>query len=253
MEGDLHPAHVGHACIDCHEGNSHQVWRMSSAVDLTCWACHGTEHDLTADTRPPNAVCSECHQGSHADQQALLLGILASGEAVEPAAKFMMGITCGSCHPAGAEESRPTQVVLEEACTMCHGPRHATVLRWWTDGMDARLADTRRYLENAERAAGDERGERLLRARESFDVVAGGGAIHNPILAHRLMAEVAEDARSTYVARGALPPGPPYLGAAPELGTCSGCHYDLRMEATGSRFPMTDAFHREVLGRWAGR
>jgi hypothetical protein len=127
------------------------------------------------------------------------------------------------------------------------------VLRWWLDGANARLAETRAFLTGAELAAGTTRSDDLRRARTLLDLLEEGRAVHNPILAHELMGQIAESAQRVYAANTPFPPSPPYLGAPPQLGTCVGCHYDLRMETSGSRMPMNDAFHREVLGRWQSR
>jgi hypothetical protein len=249
---DLHPDHVGTHCGACHEADNHRIEAMSSAVQLECESCHSVEHDVEVDAALlASQTCVECHGGAHQAQQRLLLGIMPDASAAAPAAHFMDGLTCRSCHIQGPETSDAAQRGTDEACVACHRPEYATVLRWWNEGVAERMRLVDRYLAGADRAVagrGDSDPARLAtqQARRLLDLVADAGGQHNLPLTHRIFENAIASASEAYRLAGRGTPPVPALGRPPRQGLCAYCHY--RIAEPGLTERMDDAFHREVVG-----
>lgn len=247
---DLHPEHVGNACADCHEADNHRIEAMSSAVELVCADCHETVHGTDVDHAWLDPVtCTSCHRQTHQGPQRLLLGVLPTGTAANPSDHFMDGLTCRSCHipvgRSGEEAGRGTRA----ACAACHRPEYATVLDWWRQGLEERSRLVDRYLSAAEARTGDDAtsAASLVEARANLDLVRSTGGQHNLRLAHRLFGDALDRAAQAYRNAGLTPPETPQLGRAPRQGLCSYCHY--RLVEPGLSEDMSDAFHREIMGR----
>jgi hypothetical protein len=249
---DLHPDHVGTHCGACHEADNHRIEAMSSAVRLECESCHSVEHDVEVDAALlASQTCVECHADSHQSQQRLLLGILPEASGAAPAAHFMDGLTCRSCHIQGPEASDAAQRGTAEACVACHRPEYATVLRWWNEGVAERMRLVDRYLAGAEGAVSgrsDSDPARLAttQARRLLDLVTDAGGQHNLPLTHRVFEDALASASEAYRLAGRGTPPIPALGRPPRQGLCAYCHY--RIAEPGLTERMDDAFHREVVG-----
>ncbi len=244
---DLHPTHSGIACISCHEADSHRIEAMSSAVDLSCGDCHTQEHGVKVAGGPlTSSQCDACHQTVHRAQQRMLLGILPRGDEAMPSPHFMDGLTCRSCHRAedGGRAS-------SQACVGCHRPEFGDILKWWTEGVDQRMAMVRRYVAGAASAV-EGRGSHdpavlaVQDAQSSLDLIQQGGGAHNIALAHRLFQDALADAGRAYRDVGSQAPTPPSLGRTPRRGICAFCHY--RLPEPGFSQTMPDQFHRDVVG-----
>jgi hypothetical protein len=249
---DLHPVHVGMACTSCHVKDMHEVRAMSSAVELVCSDCHRAAHAVRLDgsAGPASETCAGCHDGVHAPQQRLLLGIRPDGGAM-PSVKFLAGITCRSCHvPPAGPQARPEEPIRGQAtaCAGCHPAEYETVLEWWIDGSRARLQSVGRYVDGAARSLtgrSDSATALLGAARDRVTLVREAGAQHNLELSDRLMREAVELARDGYRAAGESAPAPPDLGRVPHIGMCSYCHYEPGGPWDFEAMP--DDFHRDVL------
>ena len=228
IASDLHPPHRGVGCTSCHEAGLHRIGAMSSAVALQCADCHTAAHDRPVNTVAA-AVCSTCHTSSHSAQQRLVLGLM-EDEAVLPSAKFMMGLTCRSCHvPPGApdapERARRGQAA---ACVACHESAYSKVLQWWIDGLRLRdrtvgsyIAQAKQNLPNAPDTA-----RALLRKSEArLALVRNAGGQHNLELSDGVLRTAVEDVGAAYRLAGRAAPAPPALGNKPHVGMCSFCHY----------------------------
>lgn len=245
---DLHPSHEGLTCTACHQGGSHRVLAMSSAVSLVCADCHGEAHELELSPRGDAAVCLACHPGIHGEQQQLLLGVVPGGRTL-PSTKFMAGLTCRSCHAAEGELAPETPLRGQaQACAGCHLQEYTRVLDWWLEGAARRQREARAYLDRAATGlAGAESDtvRSLLRwADAALVLVEAAGGQHNLELADRIFRESVDRAREAYRVAGRAAPPAPDFGRPPHLGLCSGCHYSVEPWDFGS---MPSRFHREVL------
>jgi hypothetical protein len=228
IASDLHPAHTGVTCTSCHESGLHRIAEMSTAVRLQCADCHTAAHELQV-TQHAAPVCADCHGEVHSAQQRLLLGFVGD-ESVLPSAKFMLGMTCRSCHlppgaPAAVTEPRRGQAA---ACLGCHEPEYRTVLQWWIRGAAAREHLVGAYLERAERdlANAPDTARALIRnAQAALALVREAGGQHNLELADRVFRTSVLHAGNAYRLAGHSAPSPPQLGNTAHVGTCSFCHY----------------------------
>lgn len=250
---DLHPDHTGVACISCHEGGSHRIVAMSSAVDLECTDCHLRVHEVEVPADWPAENCIACHRDSHQDQQRLLLGLAGEGREPVPSEKFMSGMVCRSCHvrdPGAPSPETPTGKA--EACVGCHEPRYATILRWWDQGLRQRATVVKRYVSRGRAdlgaaAGSDSVGILLDDAETRLTLVEDAGGQHNLRLAHRLFVESLARTARAYEAAGRTPPDRPYLGRSPSMGICSYCHY--RLDDPMEFREMPEDFHLRVMNR----
>jgi hypothetical protein len=258
---DLHPGHAGVNCTSCHESGAHQVRAVSSAVDLICTDCHSAAHEIelapwttTADAWTNSDACGVCHEGVHHPQQQLLLGLLPEGPAA-PARKFLVGMTCRSCHiPPVA--GPPVQPIRGQAlsCRSCHEPEYDRVLAWWLEGVERRLRATTAYVRAAEQGLGagmpDSSRVLLTSASRVLALVDSAGGHHNLELSDRVFRESVRRVQDAYRLAGRTAPAPPSLGRPPHLGLCSGCHYSgdqLDMRA------MPSDFHERIVAEQAER
>jgi hypothetical protein len=243
---DLHPLHTAVTCKGCHENVSHRIVAMSSGVTLECTQCHATTHDIRPGERFEPATCNGCHVQVHADEQRLMLGSAPAGLVATPGDKFLVGLTCRSCHVQTADGA-----ATRTNCVDCHSPEYATVLRWWETGSSDRIAQTAAYVDDARAAAGTATAADALVHADAADsllaFVRRGGAAHNLPLAHHALEESLTRAAAVYTASGRAAPVRPNLGRAPRMGQCTYCHYVWREPRFQQDMP--DAFHRSAMSR----
>jgi len=247
---DLHPSHVGEACSACHEADNHRIEAMSSAVDLKCATCHADAHgtDVGHAWLDPG-TCDACHGAEHREPQRLLLGILPNSDGATPSSHFMNGLTCGSCH--GSDAGRGGGATAQ-ACVDCHRSEYATVLKWWTQGLNERTSIVDRYIAAARRAtagrgADDPAVHAVDQARATLTLLSAGRGEHNIPLAQRMFESALAQAAEAYRLAGEKPPLVPSMGRAPRPGLCTYCHYRLQEPVMSEK--MNDAFHRAVVGK----
>jgi hypothetical protein len=252
---DLHPPHSGVNCTSCHAAGAHQVRAVSSAVALICTDCHATAHEVRLapwETSPTawddSDTCNDCHTGVHHPQQQLLLGLLPDGPAA-PARKFLIGMTCRSCHiPPVA--GPPVEAIRGQAlaCRSCHEPEYDQVLAWWLEGVDRRMRATTAYVQTAQRSLGaaapDSSRVLLASTARVLALIDSAGGQHNLELTDRVFRESVQRVQHAYRLAGRPAPPAPALGRPPHQGLCSGCHYsgeplDIRA--------MPADFHRRVV------
>ena len=242
---DLHPSHTGVTCSTCHTDVTHRIVAMSSGVRLDCMQCHAGAHGTAPAAFDP-ATCNACHTGAHAPEQRLMLGSAPAGMAATPGDKFLLGLTCRSCHVP-----TPDGAGTRTSCVGCHPSQYATVLRWWEAGTTQRVADVSRYLAGARAAARDAPADSARAHAAAADsllrFVQLGGPAHNLPLSHRALELALDRAAAAWRAAGRSAPVRPDLGTAPRMGLCSYCHYDWRQ--TRFQLDMPDAFHRRVMQR----
>lgn len=243
---DLHPSHTDVSCSSCHKNVAHRIVAMSSAVELGCTQCHATVHDVARGSEFDAATCNGCHTAAHAAEQRLTLGVAPAGLAAMPGDKFLIGMTCRSCHVQTAEGS-----TTSTSCVSCHSPEYASVLRWWERGSAERIALTRTYVAGAAAAAApagaDSARIHAAAADSLLRFVQEGISAHNMPLSHRALEEALSRASAAYAAAGRTAPAPPDLGRMPRMGQCTYCHYEWREPRF--QLDMPDAFHRRVMSR----
>jgi predicted Fe-S protein YdhL (DUF1289 family) len=248
---DLHPRHVGVTCTACHEGESHRVRAMSSAVQLVCADCHTSAHALPLGNGgwTDDATCTNCHQTVHQQQQRLLLGVLPDAQAA-PSSKFIAGMTCRSCHMRTERALASGDPIRgqAEACAGCHRTEYRQVLDWWLDGTRERTRSVGAYVRRAETdllGGTDSVRAKVAAAGALIRLVEEAGGQHNLELSDRIFRESVQHVRSAYAAAGRVAPQPPTLGSPAHEGMCSFCHYSPDEPWNFRR--MSDSFHREVL------
>lgn len=248
---DLHPSHTTASCVSCHGDGAHRIRAMSSSVALSCVDCHRREHDIEVTAAFPDALtCNRCHTGAHEAQQRMVLGLVADLPTPAPAAKFLAGLTCRSCHQP-TRESDPAVPVRGnvDTCVECHRSEYRVVARWWRDGSAERLRRAMTYARTAEgrlgEGAGPEAAAELAAAGRMLTLVETAGGVHNLRLAHQLLGAASERVGQAYTLAGRAVPPPPALGREPSMGLCSFCHY--RADDQWSFGEMSGPFHRDVL------
>ncbi|HEX6132378.1 MAG TPA: cytochrome c3 family protein [Longimicrobiales bacterium] len=246
---DLHPSHTGVACSSCHEDVSHRIVSMSTGVRLSCTQCHATVHDVPAGMDFEPATCNACHTDVHAAEQRLMLGAAPAGLAAAPSDKFLLGLTCRSCHVQTADGA-----ATRTSCVSCHSPEYATVLGWWERGTAERTAQIAEYIATAfafaRSASGDSARAHAAAADSLLRFVRDGDAAHNLPLSHRALNEALTHAAAAWTAAGRTAPARPDIGRMPRMGQCTYCHYTWREPLFQQDMP--DAFHRRVMRRGEG-
>lgn len=248
---DLHASHTGVTCLSCHEGDTHRIQAMSSAVSLECAQCHLEVHAVQAtETWPSATTCNACHTGTHLPEQELLLGVVAGLPEPHPSAKFLDGLTCRSCHALEPGDD-PTIPVTGSAatCQGCHLEEYDQVLEWWEEGSSDRVAMVQAALR---RARADLRGveaaqPQLDSAAVLVETVEAGGPLHNLRLSHQLLVAATDRLNQAWLDARRSPPPPPDLGREPSMGLCSYCHY--RVNDPWLFEEMSGAFHRQLIRR----
>lgn len=245
---DLHPSHTGVACSSCHDDVSHRIVAMSTGVGLSCMQCHATVHSVPQDIAFDAAACNACHTAVHAAEQRLMLGAAPAGLVAAPSDKFLLGMTCRSCHVQTAGDS-----ATRTSCVGCHSPEYATVLQWWERGSAERTTQTAQYVAAAAafaRTASDSARVHAAAADSLLAYVRQGGAAHNLPLSHRALDEALTRAAAAWSAAGRPAPARPDIGRMPRMGQCTYCHYTWREPLFQQDMP--DAFHRRVMRRGEG-
>lgn len=219
----------------------HRVVAMSSTVRLDCLECHALTHRprLPADTLP-DSTCGDCHRAVHQDAQRMILGVL-PGQALEPSAMFMGGVTCRSCHVVpGQPAPQPgrSRRGSPAACTGCHGGAWNGVLARWGRGYGRRRDMVQSYLAAARRTLGDsaaapEVQRRLEQAAGLMAFVERAGPLHNLPVTDRLLRRALALGREAYAAARRDAPVVPQLGPAVATGTCLSCHYGVEEAFVG--------------------
>ncbi|HSG07838.1 MAG TPA: cytochrome c3 family protein [Longimicrobiales bacterium] len=243
---ELHQEHPQLNCTACHLPEAHSVRAMSTAIDLVCSDCHAEPHATGAPAMGRIGLCDGCHQDAHSDQQRMFLGLVADDVMPVPSEKFLMGLTCRSCHAHedGLEARR--SAAAGASCTGCHESPYSSVLAWWEDGVELRVRNVRSFIAAAERLSAPADPD-LARAGALLDFIDRGRGVHNLTLTHRLLQRAVGLTAGVTAALGAQSLPTPPLGIAPDADLCSNCHYNLRFDAARSPLGMRDAFHRSVL------
>jgi hypothetical protein len=205
----------------------HRIGAMSSAVNLQCADCHDSAHKQPVTSTTQTATCTRCHSNTHSAQQRLVLGFVGN-EPVLPSAKFLMGLTCRSCHePPGGTTAAPRRGQAA-ACVACHEKEFARVLEWWITGVRTRERAVSAYVATAKSAVGarsDSANALLAGADSMLTLVREAGGQHNIELSDLIFRTSVSNAVAAYKLAGRVAPPTPQFGNTPHVGTCSFCHY----------------------------
>lgn len=249
---DLHPVHEGVTCTACHVSGVHQIQAMSSAASLVCADCHRAVHNLEPASLPAPGICGDCHHDVHGPQQHMVLGLVPGLEM--PGTKFLAGVSCRSCHLAGAGEDLDlTQPVraTPAGCAACHGEAYGPIQGWWVNGVRQRHAWVNAFVEGARQqleAGAPDTVVRLLDASSAMlALVAEGGGYHNLELSDRVFRESLRRTQEAYVLAARSPPAPPALGGPPRMGFCTFCHYTIDESWSLQRMPA--GVHEDMVRR----
>lgn len=219
----LHQMHVTDhkvECLECHMEITHAVPAREEAVATPCESCH-----------PPAA--------GHSAVRDLYRGIGAKDVEPRPAAMYLAGIHCESCHTRPGDGHRTADAV---SCMSCHGPRYLTIYRSWQEGLRTRLAALGAGLAAVEGLpASDEaeEGPDLDEARANLRLLESGHPIHNPPYALAIMKKVRADLNELWKARGQEGRPPADWVEAPYESKCLECHFGVELlsgDAFGSEF-----------------
>lgn len=239
----IHDVHSAVGCQRCHESSAHWLTAMKQALELDCRSCHPDTGSLAAIGCDMDRDCLACHEGVHADQQRWLLGLV-DVQTSHAADKFLDGLSCRSCHSRWETRETSGRVarVTSDSCLDCHVTEMRPVFSWWKSGIEQRTALVRQELETASKQLAKSRD--LDRAEALLADVATDRGFHNPVLTHDALVEAQAAIRAAYASASLPEPSFANLGAAPERGLCSSCHYDPSQETSLEN--MDDALHQRL-------
>jgi nitrate/TMAO reductase-like tetraheme cytochrome c subunit len=198
----MHRAHVtDHKvdCLHCHLEIQHRIPKELEAVATRCETCHVG--------------------GSHAPQRDLYVGIGAKDVHPRPAAMYLAGVSCESCHLVTQEGRR---IASEVSCMSCHGAKFMKIYQNWQSTLQSRWQQIAKLL--AESKAFLASSTLLQRAEENFSFVTKAHAVHNPGYASEILLKVYEDIKraleEAQIDRTMEPPWP----QIPYDTRCTACH-----------------------------
>lgn len=122
----LPPRQANEACLSCHKGSSHALWRGSAhdARNMSCASCHSVHNFKSAQaqlkTRTEAETCGSCHKLQA--RKVLRIGHM-------PLAEGKM--ECSSCHnPHGATNVKLLRAGnwINESCVSCHAEKRGPFL-----------------------------------------------------------------------------------------------------------------------------
>lgn len=164
---------------------------------VDCLHCHlEIQHRIPKELEAVATRCETCHVGGgHSPQRDLYVGIGAKDVNPRPAAMYLAGVSCESCHLVTKEGRR---IASEVSCMSCHDAKFFKIYQNWQSALNSRwraiatlLAETKRLLTGQQ--TNDQALRLLQRAEENFSFVTQARAIHNPGYASEIFLKVYED------------------------------------------------------------
>lgn len=176
----LHRTHVTEHkvdCLNCHLEIQHKVPKELEVIATSCETCHVG--------------------GGHSPQRDLYVGIGGKGATPQPAAMYLAGVRCESCHIVSHEGRR---LASDVSCMSCHGAQFSKIYKDWQATLSERLQKTKELLTQVQPLFAALRGaipefaqQNLQRAEENIRFVENAHAIHNPGYASALLWKAYED------------------------------------------------------------
>lgn len=230
-------------CYTCHNdpprlaryGETEFLHRMHvSEHKVECLNCHiEIIHGIPAREEALATECQSCHSpaAGHSAVRDLYRGIGGKGVKPRPAAMYLAGIHCETCHSLPQGEHRRAN---EVSCMACHGPRYLTIYRSWKVGLDKRekgmgmmLQAIKQKFEKSDGRVPQQVGEFLKEAEANLSLVQSGRGIHNPPYAVSLLERAYSDTLSALKAAGETAPLPRPWVEAPYPSDCLRCHFGV--------------------------
>ncbi len=207
----LHRTHVtDHKvdCLNCHLEIQHKVPKELEIIATSCETCHVG--------------------GGHSPQRDLYVGIGGKGAKPQPAAMYLAGVRCESCHIV-AKDGR--KLASEVSCMSCHGASFFRIYQDWQTTLAERLQKTKELLTQTEPiiaafagAVPQSTQHSFQRAQENVLFVEHARPVHNPGYASALLRQAYEDLQRALTELGiekALLA--PWI-EAPYQTKCTACH-----------------------------
>lgn len=236
-------------CYTCHdrverlqEYENHTVIHQVHVTDHTidCLNCHlEIRHGKRDMTQTLELDCRGCHIETHAETQALYVG-LGDGVSSLPDPMFLARVSCIGCHTT---HENNTMMASADTCADCHGETYGHMEEQWQTGamrlvgeIGGRRAQVAREIEmvkgNGVSPDDIATAEALLAsADKNISTITLGNPVHNVKFSERLvMTANAQLAMALGALRGdegiadIAPIGRPN---EPEGGRCLGCHFGI--------------------------
>lgn len=219
----LHRTHVTEHkvdCLNCHLEIQHKVPKELEVIATSCETCHVG--------------------GGHSPQRDLYVGIGGKGVTPQPAAMYLAGVRCESCHIVSHEGRR---LASEVSCMSCHGAKFFSIYQAWQTTLSERLQKTKDLLTQVtpliaafEGAVPQSVHQGLQRAEENIRFVENAHAIHNPGYASALLWKAYEDLQQALNAVGLEEPLPAPWTEAPYQTKCTACHLSAATIVKGTSY-----------------
>lgn len=197
---------------------------------VDCLNCHlEIQHKAPKELEVIATSCETCHVGGgHSPQRDLYVGIGGKGVPPQPAAMYLAGVRCESCHIV-SHEGR--QLASDVSCMSCHGAQFAKIYQDWYETLSQRLQMTRALLTRVqdilialEGLVPPSAKQLLLQAQENVRLVEHGRALHNPGYASALLWRAYEDLQRVLQEMGLAEILPPPWVPVPYHTKCTACH-----------------------------
>jgi nitrate/TMAO reductase-like tetraheme cytochrome c subunit len=226
----LHRTHVTEHkvdCLNCHLEIQHKVPKELEIVATECQTCHVG--------------------GGHSPQRDLYVGIGGKGVPPQPAAMYLAGVRCESCHmtsppapPRHGEGSSPfplregdqgVRLASDVSCMSCHGAKFSRIYEDWQTTLAERLQKTKGLLAHVqpliaalEGAVPPAAQQSLQRAQENILFVERARPVHNPGYASALLRQAFQDLQQALRAANIEKTLPAPWAEAPYQTKCTACH-----------------------------
>ncbi len=144
---------------------------------VDCLNCHvEIQHKIPKELEVIATRCETCHVGGgHSPQRDLYVGLGGQGVNPRPAAMYLAGVSCESCHLISKEGRK---LASEVSCMSCHGAKFLKIYQNWQETLTSRLEKTQKLL--AQVKAQVPPTELLRRAEENIAFVEKSHGVHNP-------------------------------------------------------------------------
>lgn len=217
-------------CYTCH-GEPARLARISEAEfmhrthvtehKVDCLHCHlEIQHKIPKELEAVATRCETCHVGGmHSPQRDLYVGIGGKGVDPRPAAMYLAGVSCESCHLVTKEGRK---LASEVSCMSCHGAKFFKIYQNWQDALKARLQRTQELLAAVKSLVPSS--ESLRRAQENIAFVEQAHAVHNPGYTSALLLKAYEDLKSALKEAESEKTLDPPWPQAPYETKCTACH-----------------------------
>lgn len=207
----LHRTHVTEHkvdCLNCHLEIQHKVPKELEVIATSCETCHVG--------------------GGHSPQRDLYIGIGGKGVAPQPAAMYLAGVRCESCHIV-LQDGR--KLASDVSCMSCHGAKFSAIYKDWQQALSERLRKTKEALAHVkplvtfrEGAVSQSTQQILSRAEENILFVESARPVHNPGYASALLWQSYEDLQQilSEISPEKILPAP--WAPVPYQTRCTACH-----------------------------